>query len=943
MSKKIRIFKLAKELNIASDELISFLQDSGYEVRNINSPIDGEMYDKVMEYFSDEKMLAEKKENLRRRRAMLRGDIEEKIGEVATDTLEIQRKTDAAKKPAILEAIASLQRSAVISKEASVPVETVKPEEKTQEIAVSEVIEEDTAAKEVAEEVLEREKVEAEAPEQEPEVIDEKVEIAEKPPPAQKQEIGIKEKVSPEVIQEEVVGEVVPADAEGVDVKLEISTKTEQEAPLETSIELISKDIEDREVGETIAIIKLPEEKPSKVKKAKKEEEKRRRKLSKKGRGLTDMIRVKKQKEILVDVEDIEKPAVKKSKKRKRVRKKKIDVKEVEASIKETLAKMEVSSRTKKYKKKVKEEEVIEESNVINVTEYISVAELAGLMGIETNEVIKKCMELGLIVSINQRLDIDTMTTVADEFGFEVNELKEYVEIDEEAEEDSDDMQIRSPVVTIMGHVDHGKTSLLDYIRESNIVAGEKGSITQHIGAYEVVIDSKSITFLDTPGHEAFTAMRARGAQVTDIVVLVVATDDSVMPQTLEALNHAQAAGVPIIIAINKIDKPEADPEKIKQQLADHKVLVESWGGKYQSVEMSAKTGQGIDDLLETILFQAELQELKANPKGKTRGVVIESRLEKGRGTVCTVLVQNGSMKVGDHFVCGQFYGRIKAMFNERGKKVTLATLSTPVMLLGFSGMPQEGDPLIGMAAEKEAKALSLKRQQLIREQEYRKMPIKSLYDISEQIKLGSIKELLVIIKGDTDGSVEALEDSLLKLSTSEVEVKVIHKSIGAITETDVLLASASHAVIIGFHVRPNIKARNVADKEKVEIQLYDVIYDAISDVKAALEGLLEPEVSEEIEAMAEVREYFKIPKVGTVAGCYVVSGKVARNSKVRLVRDGVAIYDGAIDSLRRFKDDAKEVPTGFECGVKLENFSDIKVGDILETYKTVEVKRVLE
>ncbi|KPK96329.1 hypothetical protein AMJ80_00625 [bacterium SM23_31] len=949
MSKKIRIFKLAKELNIASDELISFLRDSEYEVRNVNSPIDGEMYDKVMEYFSDERVLAKKKENIRRKRAILRGEVDEKIGEVATDTLEARRKKPVlAKKPAILEAIASLQRAAVISEETPDSVEILKPEEKTGEITVDEFLEKDITEKEVVEEVSEKEKVEKEIEEKEPEAVTEKVDTTEESAPVREQEIDIKEEVPPETIQkeqkEEITEEIVPPEEKSVDVKPGLITVTEKEkAPPELLVEQISDEIGGHEVGDTIATIKLPEEKYTKAKKIKKDERKRHRKLSKKGLGLTDMIREKKQKETFVGVEDEEKPVVKKHKKRKRVRRRKIDIKEVEASIKETLAKMEVPSRIKKHRKKVKEEEVIEESNVVNATEYISVAELAGLMGIETNEVIKKCMQLGLIVSINQRLDMDTITMVADEFGFEIRELKEYDEIGKVTEEDSDNLQNRSPVVTIMGHVDHGKTSLLDYIRESNVVAGEKGGITQHIGAYEVQIGDKSITFLDTPGHEAFTAMRARGAQVTDIVVLVVAADDSVMPQTLEALNHAQAAGVPIIIAINKIDKPAADPEKIKKQLADYKVLVESWGGKYQSVEVSAKTGQGIDDLLETILFQAELQDLKANPKGRTKGVVIESRLEKGRGTVCSVLVQNGSMKVGNHFICGQFYGRVKAMFNERSKKVILAAPSTPVMVLGFSGMPQAGDPLIGMETEKEAKVLSLKRQQLIREQEHRKTLIKSLYDISEQIKLGAIKELLVIIKGDTDGSVEALEDSLLKLSTSEVEVKVIHKSIGAITENDVLLASASQAVIIGFHVRPNIKARDVAVREKVEIQLYDVIYDAISDVKAALEGLLEPEILEEIEAMVEVRESFKIPKVGTIAGCYVVSGKVYRNSRVRLVRDGIAIYDGIIDSLKRFKDDAKEVATGFECGVKLENFSDIKVGDVLETYKTVEVKRILE
>lgn len=494
-----------------------------------------------------------------------------------------------------------------------------------------------------------------------------------------------------------------------------------------------------------------------------------------------------------------------------------------------------------------------------------------------------------------------------------------------------------------MGHVDHGKTSLLDYIRRSNVVAGEAGGITQHIGAYEVTLDGgKQITFLDTPGHEAFTAMRARGAKVTDIVVLVVAADDNVMPQTVEAISHAQAANVPIVIAINKIDKPEANPDRIRQQLSEKGVLVEEWGGKYQSVEISARSGKNVDQLLEKILLEAEVLDLKANPNRLARGVVIESELDKGKGIVATVLVQKGSLRVGDSFVCGIWSGRVRAMFDERGRRLEVAGPSRPVQLLGFDGIPQAGDEFIVLANEREAREISLKRQQLKREQDFRQRRLITLDDISQQIKQGQVKDLPIIVKGDVDGSVEALSDALMKLSTNEVKVVVIHKGVGGISESDVLLAAASRAVIIGFHVRPNLNARRLADAEEVDIRLYNIIYDAINEVKSALEGMLAPSVSEEVLATVEVRETFKISKVGTVAGCYVQDGKVARNNKVRIVRDGVVVFDGGIASLKRFKEDVREVEQGFECGIMLDGFNDVKVGDIIEAYTLVETKRKL-
>lgn len=644
------------------------------------------------------------------------------------------------------------------------------------------------------------------------------------------------------------------------------------------------------------------------------------------------------------------------AKKRKRVKKFEIDEKDVKAAIKKTMLSMDdtvttnrASSRKKKRREREAEEERLEElrtldKNIIRVNEFIAVSELANLMEVPVGDVISKCISLGLMVSINQRLDVETITLVADEFGFEVEFQKEYTsEILEDIIDSEDELQPRSAVVTIMGHVDHGKTSLLDYIRRTNVVAGESGGITQHIGAYRVDIgDGKQITFLDTPGHEAFTAMRARGAQLTDIVVLVVAADDAVMPQTVEALNHAQAAGVPIIIAINKIDKPGANPEKIKQQMADRNVLVEDWGGKYQSVQLSAKSGLNVDLLLEKIILEADILDLKANPNRLTRGAVVEAELDKGRGVTGTILVQKGTLRIGDPFVAGIHHGKVRAMFDERGNKVKEAPPSTPVLVLGFEGAPQAGDTFIVLDSEREAREISLKRQQLKREQDQKQIHHITLDELAKQISIGGVKELALIVKGDVDGSVEALSDSLMKLSNQEVIVRVIHKGVGGISESDVLLAAASNAIIIGFHVRPNINARKLAETQKVDIRLYSVIYNAISEVKSALEGLLSPLISEEVTGTIEIRDTFKVPKSGTVAGCYVLEGKITRNNKIRLIRDGIVVHEGGIGNLRRFKDDVKEVDAGYECGLNIENFNDIKVGDIIEAYKIVETKKTL-
>jgi translation initiation factor IF-2 len=645
------------------------------------------------------------------------------------------------------------------------------------------------------------------------------------------------------------------------------------------------------------------------------------------------------------------------AKKRKRVKKFEIDEKDVKAAIKKTMLSMDdmvvsnrASSRKKKRKEREAEEERLQElksldKNKIKVNEFIAVNELANLMNVQVSEVISKFISLGLMVSINQRLDVETITLVADEFGYEVEFQKEYsAEVLEDIKDDEELLVPRSPVVTIMGHVDHGKTSLLDYIRRTNVVAGESGGITQHIGAYRVDIGAeKQITFLDTPGHEAFTAMRARGAQLTDIVVLVVAADDAVMPQTVEALNHAQAAGVPIIIAINKIDKPGANPDKIKQQMADRNLLVEDWGGKYQSVQLSAKTGLNVDLLLEKIVLEADLLDLKANPDRHARGAVVEAELDKGRGIAGTILVQKGTLKIGDPFVAGIHHGKVRAMFDERGNKVFEAPPSTPILVLGFEGAPQAGDTFIVLESEREAREISLKRQQLKREQDQKQVHHITLDEIAKQISIGGVKELALIVKGDVDGSVEALSDSLMKLSNQEVIIRVIHKGVGGISESDVLLAAASNAIIIGFHVRPNINARKLAENQKVDIRLYSVIYNAINEVKSALEGLLSPLISEEVTATVEIRDTFKVPKSGTVAGCYVLDGKITRSNKIRLIRDGIVVHEGNIGNLRRFKDDVREVDAGYECGLNVENFNDIKVGDIIEAFKLVETKKTLE
>lgn len=644
-----------------------------------------------------------------------------------------------------------------------------------------------------------------------------------------------------------------------------------------------------------------------------------------------------------------------KARPKKRTLKTEVSEEDVQKQIKDTLARLTSKGKSKGAKhRRTKRDDVrarhLEdmekeemEKNILRVSEFVSVNELASMMDIPVNKIISACMSLGLFVSINQRLDAETMTLVADEFGFEVVFTGLDIEEDFIEEDNEEDLVPRPPIVTVMGHVDHGKTSLLDYIRKANVIAGEAGGITQHIGAYTVQLASgKNITFLDTPGHEAFTAMRARGAKVTDFAIIVVAADDNVMPQTVEAINHAAAAGVPIIFAINKIDKVGANPEKIKEVLANMNYLVEDWGGKYQSQEISAKFGNHVEDLLEKVLLEAEMLDLKGNPNKAAHGTIIESSLDKGRGYVATILVQSGTLKVGDILLAGSYTGHVKAMFNERGHKIETAGPSVPALVLGLNGAPQAGDTFHVLSSEREAREIANKREQLMREQTLRTQKHITLDEIGRRLALGDFHEINIIVKGDVDGSIEALSDSLIKLSTEAVQVNIKHKAVGQISESDIMLAMASNAIVIGFQVRPSLSARKLAEKEEIDIRLYSIIYDAINEMRDAMEGMLSPELKEEIVATLEVREVFKITKVGTIAGCIVKEGKINRNTRIRLIRDGIVVYTGELGSLKRFKDDVKEVATGYECGLNISNFNDIKVGDIIEGFTEVEVKKKL-
>ncbi len=788
--------------------------------------------------------------------------------------------------------------------------------------------------------------------------------------PAAKKEEAVKEVVKEEVAEEK---EAIKAEDAKEEVKVEAKEAAETEAKevKETPAEKASGEEEEKaETPKTIATqykkLSGPKIMGDKIDLSKFEKPKKKKEEPKKAAGGDANDRKKRRKRIISNTGGAGNNAGPRGRGKKpgqrfsnsnTANKVEPTEEEVQKQVRETLEKLQGKSkkgkgakyrRDKRDQHRQQTEKDLEqqelESKILKVTEFVTASEVATMMDVPTTQIISACMSLGIMVTMNQRLDAETLSIVADEFGYEVEFVT--AEIDEsilEEEDAPEDLLPRAPIVTVMGHVDHGKTSLLDYVRKENVIAGESGGITQHIGAYGVTLDDgQKIAFLDTPGHEAFTAMRARGAQVTDIAIIVIAADDDIMPQTKEAISHAQAAGVPIVFAINKIDRPTANPDKIKEGLANMNLLVEDWGGKIQSHDISAKTGDGVKELLEKVLLEAELLELKANPDKLSNGTVVEAFLDKGRGYVSTILVQAGTLKIGDYVLAGTCSGKIKAMQDERGNNIKTAGPSTPISILGLDGAPQAGDKFNVLEDEREAKQIATKRSQLLREQSVRTQRHITLDEIGRRIALGDFKELNIILKGDVDGSVEALTDSFQKLSTDEIQVNIIHKAVGAITESDVLLASASDAIIIGFNVRPMGNARMIAEKEEIDIRMYSIIYDAINDLKDAMEGMLSPEMKEEITGTAEIRETFKISKVGTIAGCMVTNGKIFRNSSIRLIRDGVVIYTGELASLKRFKDDAKEVSKGYDCGLQVKNYNDIKELDIVEAFQEVAVKKKL-
>ncbi len=919
----VRLSKATKELNISLDRAVEELAKQGHEIpNNRNHKITDEQYDILMTAFADD--LARKKRS-------------EEVSAQVKEEKDLLRGTKETEEAPVQEAAPAPVEEPVAAPE---PVEVEQPAPVAEAPATEEKAPEVPAEPAPAEEeskgpkVLGKIDLDAQKPKKKSEP---KKEEAPKEPKAPKVE-GPKKVQSP--------------GAKAAQQPAQPVKKEEKAEPKKEETEIKTRYVKIDGPKFTGQKIELPVEKP-------KADKKKRVRIKKQGPGGATPTQAD--------------PAARrgrgggnqnqnkgKGKGRRNqpvVEKQELTDEEIQKQIKETLEKLTSGKknkgakirRDKRAERREKEEladmQAAEESKVLKVTEFVTVTELANMMEASVNDVIGALMGVGVMVTMNQRLDAEMLEMVAEEFGFSVNFTDEEVtESFLEEEDKEEDLLPRSPIVTVMGHVDHGKTSLLDYIRKANVIAGEAGGITQHIGAYSVKVHTgQTMTFLDTPGHEAFTAMRARGAQVTDIAIIVVAADDAVMPQTKEAISHAQAAGVPIVFAINKVDREVANPDKIKEQLAQLNLLVEDWGGQIQSMDISAKTGMNVEELLDKVLLEAEMLDLKANPNKNASGTVVEASLDKGRGYMCTALIQSGTMKVGDYVLAGQYSGKVKAMLDERGNRIKVAGPSTPVNLLGLDGAPTSGDRFIVMDDEKEAKQIAAKRLQLQREQSVRSQKKMTLEEIGRRLQVGDFKELNIILKGDVDGSVEALSDSLQKLTTEEIQVNIIHKGVGQISESDILLATASDAIVVGFQVRPSSQARKLAEKEEVEIRMYSIIYDAINEVKDAMEGMLSAEIKEEIKATAEIRETFKISKVGTIAGCMVTDGTIERNHDIRIIRDGVVVYTGKLGSLKRFKDDVKEVRQGFDCGLNIANFNDIKVGDVVEAYEMVEVKRTLD
>jgi translation initiation factor IF-2 len=988
-NKATRLSKAAREFNVGISTIVEFLHKKGHDIdSNPNTKLGAELYDLLVDEYSTDLSVKKDAEKLTLKTFREKA---EKAGEIPADTetestsdeqeLLINDKTTGTED--LVKEVPSAdtkdsereKKAGEAEKVADESAETEKSEEKEEK---KEPVKEDDKPEEVTAE----ETAEAPPEEKDPGQDEPAVETEESGGPkvigkidldSMNQKTRPKKKTKREKEEEResrLKDKTGEKDTEAVEQETAPQETTEQETaeapaeevPEETVDQKPEKDTDEGHIPtqfeklkglSVVGKIDLPEKRPPKKKQPvasssdKDADTRKKRKRIRKDTSRVDLDEDRSGKKK-------EKPG---GKRKKRPSRPEVSDEDVQKQIKDTLAKLTTKgtkSKASKYRREkrdtfqqrlLEEEEQHElDKKVLKVTEFVSVNELASMMNVQATEVIQTCMNLGLFVSINQRLDAETMALVADEFGFTVQFISaDVLDVIAEEVDEEETLEPRPPIVTVMGHVDHGKTKLLDYVRSANVVAGEAGGITQHIGAYGVELeDKKKITFLDTPGHEAFTAMRARGAQITDVAIIVVAADDGVKPQTVEAINHAAAAGVPIVFAINKVDRPTANPEKIKEELANMNYMVEDWGGKYQSQEISALKGINIDELLEKVLLEAELLDLKANPNRKAVGTIIESTLDKGRGNVATMLVESGTLNIGDVVIAGHYYGHVKAMFNERGNKIEKAGPSTPVMILGLNGSPQAGDRFNVMGTDREAKEIANKREQLQREQDLRTKKHITLDEIGRRIAIGNFQELNVIVKGDVDGSVEALSDSLIKLSTDEIQVNIKHQAVGQISESDILLAAASNAIVIGFQVRPSLSARRLAEKEQIDIRLYSIIYDAIEQVRAAMEGMLSPEIREEIVATLEVLEAFKITKVGTIAGCIVKEGKIKRTSKVRLIRDGIVVYTGELGSLKRFKDDAKEVVTGLECGLNILNFNDIKVGDIVEAYEETEVKKTL-
>jgi translation initiation factor IF-2 len=955
--KTLRLNKVLRELNISLDRAVEHLASKGFEIEaRPTTKISNEEYEILLDGFQTDrskkaasKEVSEEKRKEKETLRIAHEEIVEKhrleeeakkvvikakaekleiktIGKIDIEQKEAEKEAEIEKKPAV---VVEEEEPKVIAEEKPSVIEQPKPVEAIKEEAPKEAIE-------IKEAPIEK-PLETEAPKAEEKVIK-----APKKPVLKK---AASKKVSEEKQQPEIIEEKTePTEAEILESQTLETKYSKLEGP--------------KIIGEKIDLKQFERPKKKKHEPAVKKEDsdankKKRRRIVKK---MPVPITGPKKQPILAQNKGAGKSATQRG--RKPLIKEEPSEADVQKQIRETLEKLQGKSkkgkgakhrRDKRDTSRIQTERDFEqqeaESKILKVSEFVTVSEIASMMDIPVTNVISACMTLGLMVTMNQRLDAETLSVVAEEFDYSLDFVgAEVQEAIHEQEDDIEGLKPRAPIVTVMGHVDHGKTSLLDYIRKENVIAGESGGITQHIGAYGVNLkNGQEIAFLDTPGHEAFTAMRARGAQVTDLVIIVIAADDDVMPQTKEAISHAQAAGVPIIFAINKIDKPNSNPEKIKEQLSQMNLLVEDWGGKIQSQEISAKTGQNVEDLLEKVLLEAEMLDLKANPNKRAVGSVVEALLDKGRGYVSTILVQDGTLKIGDYMLAGKHSGKIKAMFDERGNNMDEAGPSTPVSILGLDGAPQAGDKFYIFEDEKEAKQIAAKRSQLQREQSVRTQRHITLDEIGRRIALGGFKELNIILKGDVDGSVEALADSFQKLSTAEIQVNIIHRGVGAITESDVLLASASDAIIIGFNVRPSGNARILAENEEIDIRSYSIIYDAINDLRDAMEGMLSPEVKEEITGNVEIREVFKISKIGTIAGCMVVSGKILRNSKIRIIRDGVVIHSGDLSSLKRFKDDAKEVSKGYDCGLQIKNFNEIEIGDLIEAYHEVEVKKKLK